>query len=142
MTRRAQVYLAICFARHLGIGAGCVFTASRYSSPVYSAIKDVLPISVWGGLFLITAAACAVAAMTRLETPARIALLMSAVLSACWAWGFITAAYQGHTSVPTSPIAWVSLALYDLTMLRQPLRNPFESMTRRLLGDDRRAPDA
>lgn len=145
MTRRAQAYLLICAVRHLAVGLACVVIPEAFSSPVYSGIKKALPLSadyamsLWGVLFLVTGVWCCTAAMVRFEQPARIALLLSVITSAFWAGGFAFAALGGDMSVPSSPVLWVSVTLYDLTMLRQPLRNPFESITRRILDDDRRA---
>lgn len=139
MTRRAQAYLAICAARHVAIGSTCVLIPGSYRSTAYDGIKQILPIRAWGVIFLVAAAWATAAAVTRRESPARIALQVSATASGCWTAGFIAASIVGLTSVPSSPVMWATVTLYDLTMLRQPLRNPFENVVRKLAGDDRRS---
>lgn len=138
---RARGYLAITTLQHLLIGLFCVLNPSLFDGVSYRGIKSSLPlashdaITAWGWVLLVTAALCAYAAWVGRETPARIALLASVVVTSCWAAGFLVTALSG-AAVPTGPIVWLVLVGKDATMLRQPLRNPFEPVVKRILDDN------
>ena len=142
MTRRARAYLLVAAARHLIVGGYCVFKPESFAPAAYRGITDALmglptetAIIVWGWLFLVTGTMCLFAAIRGTEAPARVGLLMSVVTTACWGGGFLAAILTGVSTGPTGAVVWLAIALKDSTMLRQPLRNPFEGLTQRVMAD-------
>ena len=142
MSRRAKVYLMVAAARHLIIGFICVLDPGSFTSGSYRGVIDALSgipigpaIVLWGYLFLVTGLACLTAAIVGKETPARVGLLFSVVTTACWAGGFFAAILGGSSAGATGAIIWAAVALKDATMLRQPLRNPFEPLIQKVTAD-------
>jgi small-conductance mechanosensitive channel len=146
MTPRARAYLLIAGTRHLLVGLACLLVPRSFSSPSYDAIKSVIPgvhptqaIATWGVVFLATAILCLVAAVLGREGTARSALLASVVASALWSGGFIAQVAQHGLEIAVGAgIVWTAVTLKDLTMLRQPMRNPFEPVVRRLAQTEQR----
>ena len=150
MTRRARAYLLVAAGRHFIVGLYCVLQPGSFTSPSYLGVTEALfslptpvAIIVWGWLFLLAGFVCLYAAIRGTEGPARAGLLLSVVSTACWGGGFLAAILMGVSENPTSAIVWLALALKDSTMLRQPLRNPFEDLTQKVIADQlyRRRPN-
>lgn len=146
MTPRARAYMAIAAVRHILLGIACILVPQGFRSETYDGIKDLIPlppdtaIAGWGGLFLATGIFCAVSAWLGREGEARWALLGSVLTSALWAGGFIvfvatTWVDTGVLVNPSGPIVWAAITLKDITMLRSPLRNPFEELVRRAAAE-------
>lgn len=141
MTPRARAYLTIAAVRHTLVGSFCILTPHAFHSPGYIPIKHAIPappdqaLACWGVLFIATGALAAHAAIRRQEGYARWALLASVVSSALWAAGFIAGLVQGQTGGPTGWVIWTAVTLKDITMLRAPMRNPFEPIVRKALAD-------
>ena len=145
MTRRARVYMFTAAGRHLVVGACCAFYPQAFMSGTYLGITSAfsyLPmlhvIIIWGWLFIFTGIMCVMAGITGSEKAARTGLLLSVVTTACWGGGFLAAIITGVSSGPTGAVVWLALALKDATMLRQPLRNPFEPLVQKVIADQRR----
>lgn len=141
MTPRARAYLTIVSLRHTLVGICCITIPGAFHSPGYLPIKHAIPVPAatalfcWGVLFVATGVLAAVAAFVGQEGFARWALLASVVSSALWAAGFIAGLVQGQTGGPTGWIVWSAVTLKDITMLRAPMRNPFEPIVRKALAD-------
>lgn len=145
MTKRAKVYLLIATARHLAVGLACVLAPSSFKSGSYQGIIDALAgipfltsIELWGWAFLGTSLACFIGAVIGRETPARVGLVFSVVTTACWAVGFAASMFMGSSAGSTGFFIWAAVAAKDATMLRQPLRNPFEPLVQKLVADKAR----
>lgn len=141
MTPRARAYMAICSVRHLLLGIALVAAPQAFKSQTYDGIKDLLPLpsdvalAGWGGIFIATGILAGVAALIGREGEARWALLASVLTTALWAGGFtvyVTAHWiqMGELVNPSGPLIWLAVALKDITMLRNPLVNPFEQLVR------------
>lgn len=144
MTPRARTYLVTAALRHLIIGAVCVFSPGGFTSSSYQGVTDALgwfrpevAIVVWGWLFIVSGIACALAAVTGREDAARIGLMLSVVTTACWGGGFLAAVVTGVSAGPTGAVIWIAVAIKDATMLRQPLRNPFEPIVQKVIAGQR-----
>lgn len=142
MSRRARFYLLVAAGRHIAIGLLCVLDAGSFTSGSYQGIIDALAgiplgpaIVLWGYLFLVTGAACLLAAVVGRETLARAGLLFSVVTTACWAGGFFASIIGGTAAGYTGAVIWTAVFLKDATMLRQPLRNPFEPLIQKVTAD-------
>lgn len=142
MSKRAKAYLLVAAARHISIGLICILMPTSFHSPSYRGVIDALSgvplatsIELWGVLFVVTGLACLFAAIVGRETPARVGLLFSVVTTACWAGGFVASIFLGSGIGHTGAIIWLAVALKDATMLRQPLRNPFEPLVQKLAAD-------
>ena len=145
MTHRARAYLGIAAARHVLLGLLCILDPATFTSPSYEGILSALPIfhvitaiEVWGVVFIVTGSVCAAAAGTARAGVARLGLTMSAVVSAMWVGGFLASALSGALAGWSGPVVWAALVAKDLTMLRDPLRNPFEDLVPRTIGYARR----
>lgn len=144
MTPRARFYMGVVATRCLLLAIACIgfsgnFTSGGYHGlmQAFAPIHPELVIQLWGVGWAITAVTAYYAVLTGREGEARAALLMSIVAGACWATGFSIALANGTSTGPTGVIVWWALVLKDGSMLRQPLRNPFEPLVQRVLKQDR-----
>jgi hypothetical protein len=128
MTGRARSYLAIAALRHLLIGGSCVVIPDTFRSSSFIPLKNILPLPVWGIVFLIAAATCIAAAIRRHDFLARMGLIMSATTTSVWAAGITLSLATGELSSPTGPIIWWAVALKDFIVCAQPMRSPFEPL--------------
>lgn len=135
MTPRARLYMALCGFRHLGVGFFCLLMPDAWSSGNFRVLKTILPgvdpldmMRLWGSIFILVGLLSAYAAISGREGAARLGLRGSVTSTALWAGGFLAAALTGTTAGLSGMIVWAALAAKDLTMLRDPLRNPFEDM--------------
>lgn len=144
MTPRARFYMGVVATRSSLLGLFCLFGPQLFNSVTYHGLMSAFQpipgettIRLWGIAWLVTALTAWYATFTGREGEARAALLMSIVSSACWAMGFTIAVMHGISTGPTGTIVWWALVLKDGSMLRQPLRNPFEPLVQRVLRQDR-----
>lgn len=148
MTPRARFYMGVVATRSTLLGLFCVLGPQLFSSVTYHGLMSAFhpipgetTIRLWGIAWLVTAVTAWYATATGREGEARAALMMSIVSSACWAMGFTIAVMNGISTGPTGTIVWWALVFKDGTMLRQPLRNPFEPLVQRVLRQDRQDRD-
>ncbi|QZN86869.1 hypothetical protein [Cellulomonas sp. C5510] len=137
MTPRARAYMAICASRHLFLGVMCLWRPQDFTSGSFDGVKDFLwllhpdtALMVWGAVFVVVGALAGFAAFTGNEDAARHALFVSVVTTFMWAGGFAWSILTGTSAGWSGVIVWSALAAKDLTMLRDPLRNPFEDLVR------------
>ena len=141
LTPRARAYLWIAAWRHGTVGLSLILWPQLFNGPAFGAMKNALPVNstaalaVWGSIFLAASLFSAYAATVARENPARVALIVSIMSSLIWAGGFASATYDGAKLSPIGLIFAIALAAKDLTMLRDPLRNPFEPLLNKVLGD-------
>ncbi len=144
LTPRARAYMVIVATRHVLVGLVCIAAPGTFRSGSYSGIKQALPfggdasLCAWGVMFAATGLLAAYAAWSAGEQPARFALLWSVITSAFWVGGFGAAWAAGDLAGWTGPIIWATVTAKDCTMLRSPLRNPFEPVVRKVLDTDGR----
>lgn len=140
MTWRAKAYLWIGAARTWPVAAACFANPELFRSPAFEYLRSAAPIWGWGIVFVVSGLLSAAAAITSREWLARIALITSASITACWAIGFAFAAAKGNLVSPLG-ITWgLALAAKDLVVCRQPLWSPFEQMVSRIAVRDRTRP--
>lgn len=134
MSARARFYLWATAFPAVGIGLFCLFGGAMLHAPAYSVIRTVgfNTMVYWGVLYLVVAVTAAVAAVRADETLARVALMLSAGVMAGWAAGFGIAYHTHHLAGPAGVLIWGTLAVKDLTVCRQPLRSPFETIANAL----------
>jgi len=144
LTLRARTYMGIVSMRHLLIGAFCLIRPGDFQSPSYGGVKDALgflapdtALMVYGLAFIIAGVASAVPVVTGGDGAARAGLLISVVVTGLWVGGFFAAIWDGTIAGPTGPVVWCAVLAKDLTMLREPLRNPFEPIVRRIAAERR-----
>lgn len=144
MTGRARGYLAIAAGRHLVLGTLCAVKPEHFTSGSYDGIKDALPfvtgdgaLVVWGVIFIVVGILNVVPVVTGREVYARAGLLLGIVVTGFWIGGFIAAQITGSAAGPSGLVVWSALVLKDLTMLRDPLRNPFEPIVRQMMRNAR-----
>jgi ABC-type arginine transport system permease subunit len=132
MSARARFYLWATAVPALVVSLFCFFGGQLLRAPSYSVIRTVgfNTFAYWGFLYGVVAVTAAWAAIRGHETLARFALIASAFGMACWAAGFGIAYHTHHLAGPTGVLVWGTLAVKDLTVCRQPLRSPFEAITR------------
>lgn len=138
LTPRARAYLLGIATQHSAI-AGFAFCApGLFSSSSFDGIKKAvvfLPgeqaMRGWGIVLAIAAALAVTAAVRGSEGLARAALLMCVSTEGAWLGGYLASWAGGSLISPVGVIVWGGLVYRDITMLRQPLRNPFEPILRR-----------
>lgn len=128
MTWRARAYLAIMGIRHLAIGLFALFAPRQFQGKTFAVIEDVLPLQVWGVIFLFIGLHAGAALFLQHEWWARLTICASAMFTAMWAAGFLGAAQNGELFAPIAPIIWGSLTAKDLVVAAMPLRSPFERL--------------
>ena len=139
MTPRARVYMAICAARHVLVALACLVLTQTFTSGSYAGVKGFLHwfvpadsmLRTWGLVFAVVGSLAVLGAVTGRVELARNALLASVIVTFCWVGGFIASIASGESAGATGVIAWAALAGKDLTMLQDPLRNPFEPLIRK-----------
>lgn len=144
LSPRARVYMGIAAVRHLLVGLFCFFRPGDFTSPSYNGVKGALPfvnpnhsLQAYGVFFILTALTCAWSVVSGREGAARAGLLFSVVTTGFWVGGFFAAALDHTLGGPTGPVVWTAIVAKDLTMLREPLRNPFEPLVRRVIEQRR-----
>lgn len=138
MTGRARAYLTVVALRNLAMAAGALLLADRFTSPAFHYILEAAPLTGWGFAFVAIGTISGVAALIGSEPLARCGLALSATSVGAWAGGFIAATIWAPGAVhsgPTGMILAVSITAKDLIVCRQPIRSPFERMTRQLRTD-------
>ncbi|GAA5154816.1 hypothetical protein GCM10023340_38960 [Nocardioides marinquilinus] len=128
MTSRARAYLALTVVGHAAIGSSAIVLADRFTGPAYSVARAIMPIPVWGLLFLIGSAFLLHAAISRSEDRARVGMVVSVVLEAVLATAFACSFAEGGATTPVGTIAFLVLMGKDLLMCGQPLVTPFERL--------------
>ena len=135
MSPRARIYLGVLSARHVAMGLLAVLVPGNFISPAYAGVRDVpfLPtiathhmLDIWGTAFLIIGSISIFAAFSQDSKPARWALLSSVVITALWVALIFVSVIGGSPIGYAGVILWSALAAKDITMLKNPLRNPFE----------------
>lgn len=133
--------MGIASARHVCMALFAILAPYKFASPAYEGLREALPfaagshaIIAWGWVFAATGILCALGAIRASEDTARWALFISVVVTAAIGGGFLAAWAAGVLTGPTAMITLFAVALKDLTMLRSPLRNPFEPVVQRVLS--------
>ncbi len=127
MTRRARGYLWTCAIQSLLLSAVLGFLSARLSSQAFSGLVSLnVPLAAWAVVFLGAGVFAGFAAVRGELAYAYVALIGSAVLSAFWVAGFVASALAGARLTYISLIAFGSLCVKDLLMVRNPLADPFE----------------
>lgn len=134
MTSRARAYLAIATARHLLTAVACWALVGMFKSTSFTQIRSMAPFWAWGIIFCIAGCVCGAAALLGKADLARFGLIVSVVVTAAWAGGFIAAAVHGQLAGPVGIIAFVALAGKDIVQCEQPMRSPFEPLVRQVLA--------
>lgn len=124
MTWRARFYLCVGGTRHIGTGAVAIAMYDRFPD-----VDLFFPIWAWGIVFVLGGGHLLYAAYAESETNARIALAVSAIVTAVWGAGFWALAVEGAVT-PLVGILMTGLTLKDLTIVGEPMRTPFESIMR------------
>lgn len=141
MTPRARAYLAIVAVSRLILGLLCALRPDHFTSGTYAGLKGALPfvsddgaMILWGVIFIGVGLLNAVPVVTGRETYARAGLLVAVAATGCWLGGFIGAQLTGEAQGPSGLIAWSIIVSSDLTMLRDPMRNPFEPVVKMMMA--------
>ncbi|EYR64682.1 hypothetical protein N866_07220 [Actinotalea ferrariae CF5-4] len=122
MSHRARAYMAIVAARHLLTGIFYLW--------VWGATDDAVH-TIWGAMFLVVGLIAALPFRTGRDGQARLGLLLSIAATSVWFGSFLVAA--ATTDGYWSALAAIALGTFvakDLTMVADPLRNPFEALIR------------
>lgn len=137
MTGRARAYLWIGSARTLPVAFFCFLSAPVFSSPAFEFLLSAAPLWGWGVVLTVSGLLFMAAALSRREWLARIALIIGAAHTACWALAFAFAASKGNVVSPLG-ITWgLALAAKDLVVCRQPLWSPFEQLIAKVTAGER-----
>lgn len=132
MTLRAKSYLWVRAVAHFAVAALCLIIPVPVEAvlpPVYTTETARL---VWGLLSLGTAGVLAYAAVQGSEQPARNALMGSLAVTGGWVGAHFVAVLNGIVSAPVGLVAWLTVLMVDLIMLRRPLSTPFEDLLKHL----------
>lgn len=131
MTWRARAYLTVGSLRHLAIGVTGLTLADTYDGDAFAILFRIFSLEVWATIFLVGGLHLAYAAGRGSVGHARVALIISASMTAAWAVGFGLAFHQGGVVSPLGCILFTALVLKDLVQCGQPLRSPFEPIVRK-----------
>jgi hypothetical protein len=112
ITRASLVMLPTYVGMFVVLGCGYMLipNARALSNPPLAYADSVLPLTVWGGLFLAIGLLMAVSLMTRHRTAFRYALSLGSLCMGIWTVVFVVAAFNSATT----PIAWVYPAVITL----------------------------
>lgn len=137
MTWRARTYLAIGGTRHLCTGTIAFVAARYYDDSPWAVLISVLSLKVWALAFIVGGLHFFYSAIMGEEWQARVALVVSAALTASWSAGFLLSAIEGSITALLIGVLLAALAGKDLVVCAQPLRSPFEPILRRIARPDR-----
>lgn len=126
MSARARAYMAIVATRHLLTGVFYLWVFADSTGDVVH--------TVWAAMFLVVGAIAAMPVRTGRDGQARLGLLLSITATSVWFASFLVAAATtpGYWSA-LAAIVLATLTAKDLTMVQEPLRNPFEVLIREAL---------
>lgn len=146
MTSRARGYMAIAASRHVILGLLCIFDPQRFTGPGYVGIVGAFPwlernqaFVLWGTILVVVGLIAAVSAFTANPSHARIGLIGSALVGGAWISGLVYAMAVGALSGYTMLVLLCAVLLKDLTMLRHPVENPFESLIERKKKENKKS---
>lgn len=129
---RPRAYLAIMAARHICVGAYALLAPDSFHGRNYGPVRDLLPLQMWGAVFLIVGLHGVIIVFFGRELHARAVLVASATITAAWAAGQIIAGVAGDLPAPSGPIVWSALVLKDLVVAGMQLRLPVVELPDRL----------
>lgn len=132
MSWRARAYLFITALQNALIGLSCITLddTEAFSGDGWRVVRDLMPMWIWGILFVIGGLHLFGAAARGSELWARVSMPMSAVLTALWAAAFVLAFKDGGAVSPVGTIIAAALTAKDLLICSQPLRLPFEPLVK------------
>lgn len=136
MTPRARWYLIIAATRHAIVGGFAVLAADTFQSPSFYPIISAAPLYLWGSMFLLVGATCAVGAARKSARISRYGLMGSAATTLMVGVGLFMAWFSGDLTSPTGPVIWLAVAFKDFTVCADPLRSPFEDWVEQISGED------
>lgn len=129
MTWRARFYLTVAALRHTLTGVVAL------TMPVLPGVDLGLPLWAWGLVFILGGCHLGYAAAAGREGHARAGLAISAVMTSVFAAGFLALWLDGESG-PLGAILFTALTLKDLTIVRDPMRSPFEPIVREYADQD------
>ena len=136
MTWRARAYLLITAGQNALIGLSCLMLhdSVAFEGDAFRIVRSLLPMWVWGVLFLAGGVHLFTAALRGSELLARVGMPLSAVITSLWAMSFALAWHEGGVVSPVGAIIATSLTAKDLVICRQPMRSPFEPLVKEYVG--------
>ena len=134
----ARAYLALVGLRHALVGGTLFLYPSSYTGASFEVIRSILPLRVWGVLFLLVGVHALGVVVNRHELWARVVIVFSVAITAAWAASFVYAAFVHQLSAPTGPIIWTVLMAKDMVVATRPLRpSPFQPIIEELRAEGR-----
>jgi hypothetical protein len=111
-----KLTLAVMSAAYTVFGLSLIFQASRWAAtPAYHVLLQIVTAPVWGWLFLASGAAMGVSAWQfRRRWPVIAALTFAFFLTTGWMLAFVV---RYLTNPDTTPVTWVSWAVFDYLLL-------------------------
>ena len=128
MSTRAKACLFIDATFFLVIGLTALVGPSGFWGPTYNAIRDTVPISAWGAIFVVLAGYLSYAGLVGSAKHARNSLMLSAAVKTWWFVGFLLSAAVGGIIGPTIVPCVGALIAWDLVQCRQPSRVAMEDV--------------
>lgn len=147
MTTRARTFMGVVVLRHGVLGLFCLLDSNGFSETTYVGMAGAMPVLgdeaafiTWGVLLLLSAALAMVSVITASPDHAKTGLLFSVGITSSWFFGLLATALQpgGSGAGWAFLVALLGLVLKDLTMIREPMRNPFEEVIKVIASSESR----
>jgi hypothetical protein len=117
----------LAFAHGIDGTAALADQDTFYGSAAYDVIRRMMPVEVWGVIFLLAASVATVAVVLSARSMrisvhvARIALTMSAMIHAVWAWSIGARILDGQVLAITGVTRWLGGAVVGVIFLTDSL---------------------
>lgn len=110
---RARSFLGLLIIQHTLAGLALLAWPDRFTAESYVVIKRMAPLPVWGVAMLVVAFTAAVAFTVDVSKTARLAMGLSAFITAFWTTAFLLSGLGGALDTPLGPIFSGILAAKD-----------------------------
>jgi len=141
MAPPARSYLVVATIHFFAVGLTILAWPQMYGSAAFVPLVTYTHLFTWGLSYMVTAAVCGAAAVTKRPNLARVGMILAFVVCTVTAfsvgWGVVVswvawAHGLGNPTAPVFAITTAALGVKDLLMVRGPLRVPlFQGVTPR-----------
>lgn len=137
MTPRARAYIVITAVQHGLVGASATLLSQQFNGDGFRVARELMPIPVWGLMFLAGSGMLMQAAVRGSESRARLGMVLSVLLIALLGASLALSYTEGGVVSPIGTVFALSLMAKDLVVCAQPMRSPFERVVEEYVGPAR-----
>lgn len=134
MSPRLRSHIIVTIAMNLFFAYACLLGRGSWGMDSYHIIGQIMPIEVWGYMFLAVAAAMVYGVASQSHFMYRVSLAVSAGILVTWGIALIYNVFQGNTTGPVGPFLLFIVAADRMIIASTPVTWPIEKYQKRQLG--------